>query len=165
MRLIMGSLLVLGILGMCAAQGQNKDTNFSAGPQYLITTPSPLFLRPIVTPSLSLQAAATSSTGESETYVGTEIAPTPSLPTHTDFSRIYWGEPPVSEIQISGSPAPRNLPMSIFDSGVTGSTYLQGLSSAGYGSEPGPAADYSKTHKGHASRIYTNRDVERLHSN
>lgn len=38
-----------------AAFGQ--DTNFATGPQYLITTGSPMFARPISTPTLSFSLA------------------------------------------------------------------------------------------------------------
>ena len=50
MRLDRALLPLLALVGFSFAQ----DTNFSAGPQYLVTTGSPMLLRPIVTPSLSL---------------------------------------------------------------------------------------------------------------
>ena len=50
MRLDRALLPFLALVGFSFAQ----DTNFSAGPQYLVTTSSPMLLRPIATPSLSL---------------------------------------------------------------------------------------------------------------
>ena len=44
--------LLFALMGIGAAQ----DTNFPAGPQYLITFDSPMFARPLATPSLSLNA-------------------------------------------------------------------------------------------------------------
>ena len=51
MRLSHFVCLLCRLGGVSTAQ----DTKFPVGPQYLITTDSPLFLRPIATPSLSFR--------------------------------------------------------------------------------------------------------------
>jgi len=89
MRLFRRYSLLLMLAGICAAQ----DTNFQVGPQYLITTGSPMLLHPIVPPSLSL--------GETPApvYIGeTEIAPTPPAPSKTFLGGVYWGEHNRAEI-------------------------------------------------------------------
>lgn len=57
-------LLLLSALGIALGQ----DTNFSAGPQYLLNYGSPQFARPISTPSMSfterpLEVGASNATG------------------------------------------------------------------------------------------------------
>ena len=51
MRLTTLFFVFFALAGIGAAQ----DTNFSAGPQYLVTGSSPMFLRSIATPSMSLE--------------------------------------------------------------------------------------------------------------
>jgi hypothetical protein len=76
--------LVVVLAGMSFAQ----DTNFSAGPQYLITNGSPLLLQPIATPSLSF------GSGLSDPYVSsTELAPSHILsPVAETATNVYLGE-------------------------------------------------------------------------
>jgi hypothetical protein len=94
---LIGLLFVLtGIcsIGVCAAQ----DTNFSAGPQYLLNNRSPLFLRSIATPSLSLSTPP-ATTGAAPTEEGTGE---PGSSAFGGFSSqaaincIYWGVPPLN---------------------------------------------------------------------
>jgi hypothetical protein len=80
-------LLFLAWAGFSFAQ----DTTFAQGPQYLIVNGSPLFLRPIATPTLSFSSAI------SDPYNGTELAPsqvasTTSPPFSTFPGEVYWGE-------------------------------------------------------------------------
>lgn len=162
MRVIHNVCWLIALCGISGAQ----DTNFPVGPQYLITTGSPLFLRPIATPSLSLDAsppstsivfAETSSTGR----VSEPPVPAPSL------AQIYWGGPNtgegVSVIELSSSERPRNLPSSFVDTGVTLLTDDQSLRLEGYGVTLAQLASQWRAHRPHSSRIYTNRDIERLH--
>ena len=83
------SLLVLFAVftGISVAQ----ETNFPAGPQYLITTGNPLFFRSIQTPSLSLRG--------DEALAGTSEVPRPVEPpafapveTVDYLGNVYWGE-------------------------------------------------------------------------
>jgi hypothetical protein len=164
----MPSRYLFVVLLLLSAVSFAQDTNFSVGPQYLITTDSTLFLRPIATPSLSLselQPATTNiaATGSPEPQTVSLPADIPSL---TDFSRIYWGTPVVaektSEIEISSAEAPRSLPASLFDPGVTGMTDASSLRQRGYGVSLGEVAAYWKSHKRRAPRVFTNADVVRV---
>lgn len=95
LRTVLIPLLIL--TGLSFAQ----STNFSTGPQYLITTSSPLFLRPISTPSLSLgeTQAATTALAETETALAQE-APAPSATTSQTFlSDVYWGDHSASDVE------------------------------------------------------------------
>lgn len=174
MRLSSLFCLLLALAGISAAQ----DTNFSAGPQYLITSDSPLFLRPIATPSLSFEAPISSAAATSEAAAEAPVVSTPPPIQSAGLTRIYWGEPKISEvgsseIEISSEEPARALPASIatgsivtggiVDVGVTAIVDVQSLREQGYGVTLGETASFWKTHAGHASRVYTNRDVERLH--
>lgn len=68
-----------------------------------------------------------------------------------------------SVIEISSGAPSNTLPASIFDSGVTGMTDAQSLEERGYGVPLGDVAAYWKSHKPSATRVFTNRDVARLH--
>ena len=170
MRLVSLFLALLTLAGVSVAQ----ETNFSAGPQYLITTNSTMFLRPIATPTLSLSAPpastseqATSEAGEASPQPTSPFAPAPAQP---DLTQIFWGTPAtaqpadenVSEIEITSAPLLGALPASILDTGVTGMTSVQAL--RGFGVPLGETAAFWKTHKPHASRFYTNADIQRLHT-
>jgi hypothetical protein len=171
------SLLILVAIG--AAQ----DTNFPVGPQYLATSNSPLFLQPIATPTLSLSAPLPSLSAPATEALPQPPSPTAGLP-QPDLTRILWGEPKGAEpkvgvpevgelatgenvaenvIEISSAEPPRPLPASIIDTGVTGMTSAQSLRELGYGIPLGETAQFWKTHKPHAPRVYTNADVRRLH--
>lgn len=70
-----------------------QDTSFPAGPQYLITSGSPMSLRSIATPSLSLGEAQPFTANVSATEALAESVPsTPSAPSNTFLSDVYWGE-------------------------------------------------------------------------
>jgi hypothetical protein len=174
MRLSSLFCLLLALAGISAAQ----DTNFSAGPQYLITSDSPLFLRPIATPSLSFEAPVSIAGATIEAAPAAPVVSTPPPIPGASLARIFWGEPKTSEvgsseIEISSEEPPRALPASIVsgsiesgsivDVGVTAIADVQSLREQGYGVTLGETASFWKTHPGHASRVYTNRDVERLH--
>jgi len=163
MRLSYLVCLLLALGGISSAQ----DTNFAVGPQYLITTDSPLFLRPIATPSLSFEAQPL---GTSAVFPETAAAGSSSLPEVSgpaNLAKIYWGEPNggerVSEIEITSSELPRNLPPGCLDTGVTLLADDRSLQEQGYGVTLGEVASYWKTHGPRASHLYTNRDLERLH--
>jgi hypothetical protein len=95
MRLHPALLPLLALVGFSLAQ----DTNFSAGPQYLVTTGSPMLLRPIATPSLSLgetQPVAVSA-GTNET-TAEQTAPSSASPSDSFLGDVYWGEHKSTEI-------------------------------------------------------------------
>ena len=147
-----------------------QDTNFSSGPQYLITGNSAMFLRPIATPSLSLSTPPSSLISPTPEPASAEASsPTMQALTPTaspeNLSQIYWGSPqtpqPTSEVEISSTEPVNPLPPSFFDTGVTGMTNAETLRERGYGIPLGDVAKYWKSHK-RPPRVFTNADVERL---
>lgn len=109
-------LLFLILTGVALAQ----ETNFSSGPQYLITTNSPLLLRPISTPSLTLGQLPTPGTSftTGEAAVAQE-APAPSTITNQTFlSDVYWGDHPATEVEGRRLSTP-SLPASETSASVT----------------------------------------------
>jgi hypothetical protein len=201
-------LFVFSLGATCFAQ----DTNFSVGPQYLITTGSPMSMRPIATPSLSLNQVlpAMSNATVAEAQVSQETATSPALTSHVFFSDVYWGNqslnqiearrivtpsatpeetalymhavanqiippPPVapvaelsnpgfpatSVIEITSAQLPANLPASIFNPGVTGSSDSQSLRDRGYGVSLGEFATRLRAQKHPAARVFTNEDLHR----
>jgi hypothetical protein len=161
-------LLLLTLAGIGVAQ----ETNFPVGPQYLITTSSAMFLRPIATPSLSLSAPPASLGEAAEAATLQPPSPFTSASPQPDLTQIFWGAPEaadrtnenVSEIEITSAPLPRALPYSILETGVTGVTSIQSLRERGFGVPLGESAAFWKTHKPRSSRLYTNADIQRLHS-
>ena len=161
MRLIAPAVLLFAILGVGAAQ----DTNFSTGPQYLMTTDA-MLLRPISTPSLSLnvplppvpQFIVTGIDAAEVPYV-----PNPSLQGQADLFPIYYGYPPTSVVELVSPEETPELPGSITGAGFGGATDAQTLREMGYGVALGDAASYWKTHKLQAPRVYTNADIQKLH--
>jgi hypothetical protein len=161
----LGSLfcLLLVLTGITAAQ----DTNFPVGPQYLMTSGSPLFSQPIATPSLALEAPLPEIPSlpqigpvvENEPFVAN-----PELRHQADLFPVYYGYKPISVVEISSAEPPRELPASLVDVGVIGMTDAQSLRVRGYGVPLGETASFWKAHKPHAPRIYTNADVQRVHN-
>jgi hypothetical protein len=154
------------LAGIAVAQ----DTNFSIGPQYLMTSGSPLLARPIATPSLSLSEAAPASAVSAEMNSATQT-PTVLDQSQADLTRVYWGSREVSEVPgessstieiVATGPSP-TLPASIIEVGVEQTTDAQSLRGRGIGVTLAEAASLWKTHKTHAPRVFTNRDIERLH--
>jgi hypothetical protein len=162
MRLASLLCLLLALTGISAAQ----STNFSVGPQYLMTSGSPQFAQPIATPSLALEAPLPAipslpqigPTVENEPFIAN-----PELRRQADLFPVYYGSSATSIVEITSAEPSRELPASILDTGVTGVTTVQSLRQRGYGVSVGEAAAFWKAHKPHASRHYTNADVQRLH--
>jgi hypothetical protein len=159
-----GMLFVLLTLGTAFAQ----DTNFSTGPQYLLLGSS-LMARPISTPSLSLAAPALEAGASNATanlVAGAENR-TAAPRTHPDANLfpIYYGAAPSSvvEIHFPSAPSANQLPASILNNGVWQLTTAQALREHGHGVTLAEAAAYGKARTRHATRVYTNADVERLH--
>jgi hypothetical protein len=161
MRLMSFAFFLLAA-GICAAQ----DTNFPVGPQYLVTTDSTRYLRPIATPSLSLGAPLPGI--PSLPQIGPAVENQPFVSNsealhEADLFPIYYGYPRSTVVELT-STEPRELPASIGDAGVIGMTDAQSLRERGYGVPLGDAASFWKTHKPRAPRVFTNEDVQRLHS-
>ena len=163
MRLTGLVLLLLIPLGVAAAQ----STNFPIGPQYLITTDSTLFLRPIATPSLSLGEAPASTTGSTRTGAATSnysYAPNPELQHQANLFPIYYGYPRTEEVELSSTEPSRQLPASIDNIGFANVPNAQSLRQLGYGVTIAEAAALSKARKRSGTHVYTNEDIQRMHS-
>lgn len=95
MHLDRALLSLLALVGFSFAQ----DTNFSAGPQYLVATGSPMLLRSIATPSLSLGEAqpVAASAGANET-TAEQTTPSSASPSDSFLGGVYWGEHKSTEI-------------------------------------------------------------------
>ena len=86
MRLPFLPVLLLVIVATSFAQ----DTSFSTGPQYLVTTETPMFLRSIATPSLNLSAQTLAATTELPSPV--ELPALAAAETVVYLHDVYWGD-------------------------------------------------------------------------
>ena len=161
-------LFLLSALGIAFGQ----DTNFPSGPQYL-NYGSPLFARSISTPSMSLagpllELGASNATGGLIAGAGnqTVLAPSAVALATMDLFPIFYGTPAASVVEISfpPEPSPNELPAGIFDTGVWQMTTAQALRERGYGVTLAEAAGLGRAHIRHATRVYTNADIDRLRS-
>jgi hypothetical protein len=174
MRVSPCSMLLVLFTGIAFGQ----DTNFPTGPQYLMNSDlmknaSPWFARPISTPSISLagpplEVGASNATGILIAGAGNQnvLSPSPEAVPQIDLLPIFYGGPPVSVIEI-GFPAEASadqLPASMLDTGVWQLTDAQALRERGYGVTLVEGAAHGKAQTRHATRVYTNADIDRLHS-
>jgi hypothetical protein len=170
MRLAASFSLVaaLGVSLALALPSAAQDTNFSTGPQYLVNG-SPLFARPITTPSLSLETPLDQPTAQSgsdalvEQAVENKLEQGPPL----NFSSIYYGPPAAEGTVVSSNNSEAHgevlqFPSSIAESGVTQMIDAQTLRQRGYGLTLAEAAAQWKARKSSPVRTYTNEDIERL---
>jgi hypothetical protein len=149
-----------------------QDTNFNKGPQYLLTG-SPMLARSIATPAYSL-AGPPLETGADNATAGLhagaenqyEPAPNPDAQPSINLFPIFYGRPAVSVVEVSFSPeAPsKPIPNSILNAGVEQIGDWATLQERGYGITLAEAASLSKK-TAHATRVYANADLERLHPN
>ncbi len=95
MRLRNALMVCLTFSGFALAQ----ETNFPVGPQYLITNGSPISLRPIATPSLSLGEAKPFEAAIRSTETLAEETPSvPSAPSDLFLGTVYWGKHQDAEV-------------------------------------------------------------------
>ena len=161
MRLAPLSCLFFALVSISAAQ----DTNFSLGPQYLLTG-SPLLARSIATPTMSLDSPLPPLPELPE--VGPKVQDQPFIPNPItelgpDLFPVYYGYPMPPVVIVVSEEAPGEVPASLLDSGVVDIIDAQSVGQHGNGITLGEVANFWKTHKPHAPRVYTNADVERLH--
>ncbi len=154
-------LVLLSLIGISAAQ----DTNFSQGPQYVITGDA-AFLHPISTPILSLEAPLPPVL--SLPQIGPPVTDqpyvsNPDLQHVANLFPIYYGYPMIPVVELTGAEPSQPLPASITGVGYTVIADAQSLRELGYGVTVGEAASYWKARKPRASHVYTNADIERLH--
>lgn len=156
MRSFLWFALALFLSGICVAQ----DTNFSVGPQYLITATNTRLLRPIATPSMSLNAGLPEIPPLSEVTPVTNQAYTtnPVLERQPDLFPIYYGYPETLVVELTGE-SPRQVPASINDTGYVPETNVQSLPAAGYGGSLAEDALYWKSHSRPVVRAFTNADI------
>jgi hypothetical protein len=173
MRLAGLFLLSIALAAVASAQ----DTNFSVGPQYLVTTQSTMFLHPIVTPSLSLEPAPPNVSAGAEATPESQPVPSAKVPlSQTDLARVYWGDDWVryvrgesssasageSEIEVTSPQTTPPLPSSFFEVGVIRMTDAKSVIASGYGMTLGEVSAYWKA-KHRTPHVYTNADIARLH--
>jgi hypothetical protein len=164
-------VLLLSLPAISAAQDANlsqspqPDTNFSQGPQYVVTG-NGAFLQPISTPTLSLDTALPSIPSLPEvgpTVTDQPYVSNPDLRHQANLFPIYYGYPMVSVVELTGAEPLQPLPARITGAGYTVIADPQTLRERGYGVTVGEAASYWKAHKAVVNRVYTNADIERLH--
>lgn len=157
------SILLVVLAGISFAQ----STNFSVGPQYLITTESTLLLRPIATPSMSLNPTLPSI--PSLPQIGPVVTdqsyiPNPVLQNQVNLFPIYYGYPQLPAVILASAGATRDVPASLNETGFVNVPTTQWLRMHGYGVTLAEAAMESKAQRRPASRVYTNEDLQRLRS-
>jgi hypothetical protein len=170
--LVLPCCFLLFLIGSAFAQ----DTNFTAGPQYLLTA-SPLLAHSIATPTLSLDAPLPPvepfSINVPEAPTEVPFTTNPQVEHQADLIPIYYGadnhygvSTAVVEISFPEGEAESlaTLPSSIVESGVTELVDAQSLRVRGHGVTVAEAAAYWKNHKLTAKRTFTNEDVKRLHA-
>jgi hypothetical protein len=172
MRILFLPCFLLFLIGSAFAQ----DTDFSAGPQYLLTG-SPLLARSIATPTLSLDAplppVEPASFSIPEAATGVPFTTIPLLENQANLIPIYYGadnhygvSTAVVEISFPAGAGETSaeLPASIVESGVTELVDAPALRIRGHGVTVAEAAAYWKTHKLPARHNFTNEDIKRLHA-
>jgi hypothetical protein len=154
-------LVLLSLPGISAAQ----DTNFSQGPQYVITGDA-AYAQPISTPIRSLDAPLPPILSLPEVGPPVTDQPyvsNPGLGHEANLVPIYYGYPMIPVVELTGTEPSLPLPASITGVGYTVIAGPQALRELGYGISVGEAAAYWKAHKPRVDHVYTNADIERLH--
>ena len=174
MRICGVLFLWLMLVGLSAAQiSRAQETNFAVGPQYVITSGSPLFARPIVPPSMSFDlppVEAAVPTVNSVVHEPSDVVleTPPELQGQADLFPVYYGVPPIPVVIINyREPFGREMPSQSLAAGaadiaVVAMTDVQSLRQHGYGVTVAEASQYWRGHKAAARRTYTNQDIERL---
>lgn len=178
MRVIFGCAFVAIF---AAGIALSQDTNFSNGPQYLLSSipdarsaSSNFFVRSISTPSMSLagpalEIGASNATGDlnAGAEAQTIVVPASVALPEADLSDYGVAAVNVTEISFpaasSTSTASPEIPQSIFDIGVGQIIDTDYLRESSYGVTLPEAAAYGKKHVRRATRVYTNADIDRLH--
>ena len=172
MRILALPCFLLFLIGSALAQ----DTDFAAGPQYLLTGSS-LLAHSIATPTLSLDAplppVEPASFNFPEAAAEVPFTTNPLLEHQADLIPIYYGADnhygvSTAVVEISFPEAAAEslaaLPSSIVENGVTELVDAQALRLRGHGVTVAEAAAYWKNHKLPARHNFTNEDVKRLHA-
>lgn len=169
--LLCTAMLALSIPGIVLCQ----DTNFSSGPQYLLSSNSAgnitaYLMRPIATPSLSLSGPPLDTGASNATQgliAGAEsrnaaVPPSDTLPAVNLFP-IYYGGHRFSVIEIRTSQATVNtLPASIVDAGIGQPSNISTVRTGKYETTPPEGVATRKLPAQNRPRVYTNEDIDRL---
>lgn len=153
-------LVPILLAGISVAQ----STDFAVGPQYLITTESAQFLRPIATPSLSLNAPLPplpSLPQVAPVVTNQPYIANPGLEDRANLFPIYYGYPGIPAVFLISAATPPS-PASLNETGFVTIPTAQYLREHGYGETLAQAAAYRRLHRRAAAHVYTNEDVERL---
>jgi hypothetical protein len=115
-----------------------------------------------------LEVGASNATGVLVAGAGNQnvLPPTPDALPKLDLLPLYYGAPPPSDIEVSfaSESSANQLPASILDTGVWQMTTAKALRERGYGLTLAEGAAYGKSQTRQANRVYTNADIDRLHS-
>jgi hypothetical protein len=159
---------VLFLSSITLAFGQN--TNFPAGPQYLLTG-SPLFARPIATPTLAitdppLETGADTATADLIAGAGnrTEIPQPPAPP---NLYPIYYGEHWVREVEGNSAAPTSELPPTEFagnflNTEVEETSIVQNIRARGNTVAFRGSEAYARARVLRLARVYTNADIDRM---
>jgi hypothetical protein len=159
MRLFCGFLLASLMAGVAVAQNSYSLTPYGTAPA---TTPE------LTLPTPPLQAGATDATQGLSAGADNQTTPPEPAP-KADLYPIYYGSEaapvavPQNNSSASQSSAVTELQMGIIDTGVGEITSPAALASHGIGVSLAQAAAIAKQRQQHATRVYTNADVEMLH--
>jgi hypothetical protein len=166
MRFLVGVGLFCAGAGFGSARAQ--DTNFSTGPQYLMTFGSRIFAQSIATPSLTWDNATPFGTTSSSI---TESAPEEfyqAVASNLDAQRqtalmsIYYGPPAAASAPpTEGSEEPTTGTATV-EVGIASVPDAQTLRRRGYGVTLPEAASLLRTGAARANHVYTNDALERL---
>ncbi len=140
-----------------------QSTNFPAGPQYLITTSSPNLLRPLATPTLSLDTPLPPLPSLPEIAPPVAEVPyvsNPPLEGQADLFPIFYGYPRVNVVEIISPTHPLDLPVSIADVRTANVPSASVLDSFQTGI--GEAAANWRASRRASPRLYSNADIENL---
>jgi hypothetical protein len=153
--------LPLVLLGVSFAQ----NTNFASGPNYLITADSTQFLRPIATPSLSLNAPLPPLPSLPEIGPAVTNQPyttSPELQDQANLFPIYYGYPRIVDVEVTSTQPSGELPASMNETGVVDVPSQVWLREHGYGVALAKVAADARAHKRAPTRVYTNEDIQQL---
>ena len=151
-------LLLVAFPGFSLAQ----DTNFSVGPQYLSITGPSIFLQPIATKTMALDAPLSPVPSPREVRPPQPFVSNPVLEGQADLFPIYYGYPPLPVIWLVGT-QPGELPASITTVSYIEFVDPQTLRERGIGVSVAEAAAFSRGHRTAAVKVYTNDDLQRFH--
>jgi hypothetical protein len=155
----------LFLLMILAGVSSAQEFTFSSGPGYLLPTNSTMLLRPIATPTLSLDAPLPPVSILPE--IGPPVTNQPYVSNYNPVQEpnlfpIYYGYPPIPVVEAVPTETRRETPVGLGDVVFTVVVGAQPIRERGDGSTVGEAASFWKARRLRASHVYTNSDIQRL---